>query len=163
MTELFLKIIGIILIAAVAAVLLKGYRGEFAFLVSVSACVVVLLLVLNAVSPFIDYLRELFYAGDMDLSYFSVVLKALAISYISSFAAAIAMYAEFDLGAVARRIAASARGMRASGSPSWSAESTRLFTITLAIGQARPISSLAITRSLRQGEIRSPPSRSFAR
>ncbi len=87
MTELFLKIIGILLIAAVATVLLKGYRGEFAFLVSVAACVAVLLLILNAVSPFIDYLRELFSAGDMDLSYFSVVLKALAISYIASFAA----------------------------------------------------------------------------
>ena len=87
MTELFLQIIGVLLIAAVSSVLLKGYRSEFAFLVSLGACVTVLLVMVNAVTPFIDYLRELFSAGDIDLSYFSVVLKALAISYIASFAA----------------------------------------------------------------------------
>ena len=75
------------MIAAVSSVLLKGYRSEFAFLVSLGACVTVLLVMVNAVTPFIDYLRELFSAGDIDLSYFSVVLKALAISYIASFAA----------------------------------------------------------------------------
>lgn len=87
MTELFLKIAGIVLVAAVSSVLLRGYRPEFAFLTAVSGCVVALLLILNAVLPFINYLKDIFDRGSIDTAYFSVVLKALAISYIASFAA----------------------------------------------------------------------------
>ncbi len=87
MTELFLKVIGIVLVAAVTSVLLKGYRPEFAFLITVAACVVALLIVINGVWPFVKYLSDILGRANIDISYFTVVLKALAISYIASFAA----------------------------------------------------------------------------
>ncbi len=87
MTELFLKVIGIVLVAAVSSVLLKSYRPEFAFVTAVSACVVALIVVINGVWPFIKFLEDILDSGNIDTSYFAVVLKALAISYIASFAA----------------------------------------------------------------------------
>ena len=87
MTELFLKITGIVLVAAVSSVLLKSYRPEFAFLLSASACVVAMVMVISGVTPFINYMEGIFRKGNINTSYFAVVLKALAISYISSFAA----------------------------------------------------------------------------
>ncbi|MBQ8202671.1 MAG: stage III sporulation protein AD [Clostridia bacterium] len=87
MTELFLKITGLVLVTATTSVLLKGYRPEFSFLTSVCACVTALLLIVNALAPFIDYLDGILKRGNVDAGYFTVVLKALAISYIASFAA----------------------------------------------------------------------------
>ena len=52
----------------------------------------------------------------------------------SESAPARARYAELDLGAVARSIAASARGILPSGRPSISALSTHAFTMGIAMG-----------------------------
>ena len=68
-----------------------------------------------------------------------------------------------DLGAVASRIAAWARGSWASGSPSCMAVSTHAFTMETAWGYAIPTSSLAEHSSRRQGVMRSPASRKRAR
>ena len=74
-----------------------------------------------------------------------------------------ARMALLDLGAVARKMAAWARGILASGRPSMLALSTQAFTTATAWGWASPTSSLAITISRRQGEMRSPASSSRAR
>ena len=70
---------------------------------------------------------------------------------------------DLDLGAVARRMAAWARGSCASGSPSCRAESTQALTMDTAWGYAIPTSSLAEHSSRRQGVMRSPASRKRAR
>ena len=73
------------------------------------------------------------------------------------------MIAEFDFGHRQRKITASASGILASGKPSWNAESTKFLTMTAACGLAKPISSLAMTNNLRQGEIKSLLASNFAR
>ena len=52
----------------------------------------------------------------------------------SARAASMAAQAVLDLGAVAKRITASAKGSLASGSPSWRALSTQAFTMGTAMG-----------------------------
>ena len=75
----------------------------------------------------------------------------------------IALCALLLLGAVASKMAASARGSCASGMPSCRALSTQAFVTAMAMGQARPTSSAAITSSRLQAESMSPPSKMRAR
>ena len=75
----------------------------------------------------------------------------------------IASVAELDFGAVASKITAWASGSFASGKPKNKAESTRFFTIAAAFGNAIPISSLAIHKSLLQIALISPAFIALAR
>ena len=58
----------------------------------------------------------------------------MAPCWMSSMAAMMALWLALDLGAVASRMAASARGSRASGSPSCTAASTQAFVMAMAWG-----------------------------
>ena len=75
----------------------------------------------------------------------TAVAEYIASLSMSAFARSYARYARCDLGQVARKTVAFARGIRASGIPTLKALSMQLFTITGASGYARPMSSLAIT------------------
>ena len=67
-----------------------------------------------------------------------------------------ALTTEFDLGHCAKYTVAWARGIRASGSPSWRAAETQASVIVIAWGTARPMSSLATHKSLLVIDWRSP-------
>ena len=79
-------ILGICVIAAVLATLLRQYKGEYAImLVAVAAAAVVVAVLWSAVDAVIT-LRNLVVETGVDTSYFVVAFKALGICIVTSFA-----------------------------------------------------------------------------
>ncbi len=78
-------LLGIIITAAVFAVVLKQYKSEYAIAVSVAAGIVVLLRVLGGLLEPIASLQEMLSAAGIKYSYFTSALKALGICVISGF------------------------------------------------------------------------------
>ncbi|MBR5922223.1 MAG: hypothetical protein IKZ59_00350 [Clostridia bacterium] len=87
MTATVAKALAIVLISAVMVLSLTAQKGEFAFLVSLAAGAVVILQLINWVLPYIDTLETAFKKAGGISGYFTVSLKALAISYVTGFAA----------------------------------------------------------------------------
>lgn len=87
MTAEVFKIAAVVIIAALMSLLLKSYRAEYSFLLTVSAgCVILTFLFIKTV-PLVNQLKSVFDKAGVNGGYFTAVLKALGISYISSFAA----------------------------------------------------------------------------
>lgn len=87
MNDTLLKLLAIILIASALILLLRSYRPEYAFLLSLAAAVGVLLMLVGTVSPEISRIRSLFEKSGNTSVYFTIALKALGIAYITGFAA----------------------------------------------------------------------------
>lgn len=87
MTALLIKLLAIILITASLALTLGAHRSEYSFMLSLACGAVILLLVFDAVSPYIARLKTVFEKVSGAAQYFAVPVKALGIAYISEFAA----------------------------------------------------------------------------
>ena len=81
------KILGLIFVAAVLCVILKGYKAEYALLLAVCTALAVLTLVLKSISSPLSLIQQKIEQSGIDSSYFKVALKALGIGYITSFIA----------------------------------------------------------------------------
>lgn len=84
--EIF-KILFVCFIAAALAVLLKQYKGEYALAVSVGAGVTVLITVINSLVTAFTETYSAFAAAGIDTYYFTVVLKAVGIGWLTRFIA----------------------------------------------------------------------------
>ena len=87
MSELVIKLLAVVLLAAFLSVFLKGYNSTSAMLTVVTAASIVLTLLLKTIFPAVTTLGSLLSSNDNSKYYFSSALKALGIAYISSFAA----------------------------------------------------------------------------
>lgn len=87
MNDTVLKLLAVILIASALILLLRSYKAEYAFLLSLAAAVGVLLILLGAIIPEISRVRTLFEKSGNASAYFTIALKALGIAYITGFAA----------------------------------------------------------------------------
>ena len=81
-----LSIIGIGLVAAMLALVLRQARPEFAMLVSLAASVVILLLVCRDIVPVIDQIQAMLDASSMPREYVSVLFRALGICFLTQVA-----------------------------------------------------------------------------
>ena len=86
MTLLF-KIIGIGLITITAVLIIKPFRPDVAFWISLLGGGICLLEVLSVTQGFFSSLSGIFADAGISPYYFSVALKAVGIGYITSFAA----------------------------------------------------------------------------
>lgn len=84
--ELF-KILIICFIAAVLAITLKPKAGEYALLISVTAGVIITLTLVKIIAPSVKSFNSLLNDYGINTEYFSVAIKAVGISYLSSFIA----------------------------------------------------------------------------
>lgn len=81
------QIFGISIVTAVLAVTLANYRKDFAVVLSVAAgCVLFIGVLSNLLAP-LGEIRGYITASGISSSYMTVVLKALAIGYLTQFAA----------------------------------------------------------------------------
>ena len=87
MSELLIKVLGLLLLAAFITVFLKGYNSTSAMLTVIGAVSIVFVLLLKTVFPAITTLSSLFGTNTGNMSYFTIALKSLGIAYISDFAA----------------------------------------------------------------------------
>ena len=81
----FIKITVIILLSLGLCVLIKSYRPEYAFLLSVCVSLVIITLILSRVFPQIKTIERMYYESSGNRSNFGILIKALIISYISGF------------------------------------------------------------------------------
>lgn len=97
-----LQIVAIGLIAAVLVVVVKSQRPELAVLLSVSAGVVLFLLVLGKIGAIMDIVRDLADRAGISMVYLGTILKIVGIAYIAEFGAQICRDA--GEGAIATKI-----------------------------------------------------------
>ena len=86
MSNELIKAVAIIIIAAVLITVLRTRLGESSFLLTLAVIIVVLIAVFGNLMGGIASLRELFFQSGNNSVYFVTALKALGISYISTFA-----------------------------------------------------------------------------
>lgn len=80
------KISVLCIVAALIAVLLKQYKGEYSFLAVIASSAVILLLVLGHITPIFNEIYSLAQKGNA-ANYFKTALKALGVAYVTGFAA----------------------------------------------------------------------------
>lgn len=84
-----MKIVMVGIIAAVLAVLLKEERPEMAILVSIVTGLVIFVFLITKLNSVISVLKYFASKANIDVLYFSTILKIIAIAYITEFGAQI--------------------------------------------------------------------------
>jgi len=97
-----IQIVGIGIIATILAVILKQQKPEFAIQVSIVTGLIIFIFVVGKLSYVIEVLSNLASRIDMDLLYFSTILKVIGVAYIAEFGAQIAR--DSGEGAIASKI-----------------------------------------------------------
>ncbi len=87
MTEVFIAIMGLLLCAALLAVMLRGQRPELAICLSLGAGAVVLLALMSRVMPLLGDLRQLLQGAAIPTTYISTVVKAAGICLLAQLTA----------------------------------------------------------------------------
>lgn len=84
--EIF-KVLGICIITAVLALILKQQKGEYAFLISLAGGLAVMIYIISGVVPQAAAIGMRLSEYGVNTEYFKVAFKALGIGYITSFVA----------------------------------------------------------------------------
>lgn len=85
-----LKIIAVGAIGAVCSILVKKQNGEYAALVSVATCIVIILLVVPALTDAVGAFNELSEKTGLSNVLFKSIVKIVGIGYITEFSAGLA-------------------------------------------------------------------------
>lgn len=80
------KIIAVGLISALIIICLKSANSELAAPVSIASGVLILLMTVSYVKEFISFFKDMANVAGLDDGIYKIVLKVLAISYLSEFA-----------------------------------------------------------------------------
>ena len=80
------KIIGIAFVAVFVILLLKQYKSEYAIYVSIIAGIIILFYSITKLEVIIDLLKSLSNKIDINMNFFSILLKITGIAYLSEFA-----------------------------------------------------------------------------
>ena len=72
--------------AAALSALVKRYNGEFSLFISLGASIIIMVTVILAVYPLIDLIEELTEMIGTDAEYAAILMKALAVCYITQLA-----------------------------------------------------------------------------
>lgn len=80
-------IAGLAIVAAIVAVMLKRYHGEYAALVSVAAGVILVVEILKNISPAVQQIKSLLTGAGLPAEYALILFKALGICLLAQFSA----------------------------------------------------------------------------
>ncbi len=83
----FLQVVGLGLVVAVLAVLVRGVRPEFGLLLALGFGVLVFLFVLDKLGLVVGLFRDLARRAAVDEAYLATLLKILGVAYIAEFGA----------------------------------------------------------------------------
>ena len=84
--ELF-RVVGIALIGAIAAVLLRQNRPELGMLVSLCCGIILISMGMNAVQQALEVVQRLMQQGGIDREYATILLKSLGVCIVTQVAA----------------------------------------------------------------------------
>ncbi|MCL2077097.1 MAG: stage III sporulation protein AC/AD protein family [Oscillospiraceae bacterium] len=79
-------LVGLGLVAAVLSVILRQYKQEFGLYIPLAAGVIILAVVITAMRPALDAVKNLMDAVGMNNIYGQTLLKALAVCYLTQLA-----------------------------------------------------------------------------
>ena len=83
------RILGVGLVTAVAAILLRGTTPELSFAVTIAGSVVILLFSIDLLSQTFDIFRQIGEKTGIDSSLIKLMVKVIAIGYLVEFAAGV--------------------------------------------------------------------------
>lgn len=83
--EMVVQVVGLGLIAALLALILKEHRPEMALQVSLVAGAVIMLLVLNRIVEAVQVITETAVAAGINLVYLQTLLRVIGIAYLAEF------------------------------------------------------------------------------
>ena len=81
-----LSVVGLGLIGALLGIIIRQYKPEFSIYISLTVGIIILGVLIGLISPVLDTITELTDAVNLNDIYGSVLLKALAICYITQLA-----------------------------------------------------------------------------
>ena len=88
--------------AAIAATALKKQAGESAMLLSITACILIAVLLLQTVAPILEFVQELRGLTGLDSTLMTPVLKAVGIGFLTQIASNVC--ADAGQGAIAKLV-----------------------------------------------------------
>jgi stage III sporulation protein AD len=97
-----IKIVMVGIIAAILAVLLRDERPEIAFAISIVTGLVIFVFLITKLNSVMSVLKYFAAKANIDVLYFSTILKVIAIAYITEFGAQICRDA--GEGAIASKV-----------------------------------------------------------
>lgn len=80
-----LPIVGIGIVITILVMLLREERPELALLLSLTAGIMIFLLLMDRIATVFNLLQQLAFRADLDLLYINTVLRIVAIAYIAQF------------------------------------------------------------------------------
>lgn len=81
-----IAITGAAIAAATLSVVLRQYNREYSLYISLAVSILIFLVVIGAINPVIDLIEELSETSGIETQYLLILIKALAISYITQLA-----------------------------------------------------------------------------
>ncbi|MDN5276966.1 MAG: stage sporulation protein [Clostridiales bacterium] len=81
------QLVGLGIVAAILALVLKQHKPELSLFIAVAAGVIILLMVTGRLVAIVTVLDDMARRANLDQSHLSVVLKAIGIAYITEFGA----------------------------------------------------------------------------
>lgn len=88
MTEIF-KILGVAIVTAVAAILLKGSKPELSFAVTVTGVIIILLFIVNSMQGVLQIFQVITNMTGVESGLIKLILKIVGVGYITEFGAGI--------------------------------------------------------------------------
>lgn len=85
-----LKIIAVGAVGAVCSILVKRHNGEYAALISVATCIVIILLVIPSLTDAVSSFNDLSAKVGLSDALFKSIVKIVGIGYITEFSASLA-------------------------------------------------------------------------
>lgn len=84
-----IKVIGVGLVTAIAAILLRSSKPELSFAVTVAGCVIILIFSIDLFAETFSVFAEIGEKTGIDQSLIKIILKIVAVGYLIEFAAGI--------------------------------------------------------------------------
>lgn len=84
MDILKISILGIV--AVLLALILKSYRPEYSYYISIAVCICIFMFVGTKLEQLIGYAEKMQQLIQMDSSYMAMILKMIGITYVAEFA-----------------------------------------------------------------------------
>lgn len=97
-----IKIIGVGLISLIIIIIIKQYKPEFAIYISISAGIIILLLIMDKFKGIINLLQTISNKSGINNKFLSLLLKITGIAFLSEFA--INICKDSGEGAIASKI-----------------------------------------------------------
>ncbi|MPM50896.1 hypothetical protein SDC9_97642 [bioreactor metagenome] len=82
-----MQIVALGIFAAILAIVLKEYRPELAMQVSIAAGLIIFISMLSKFTQVLEVLKSYAVKAEVDILYFSIILKVIGIAYITEFGA----------------------------------------------------------------------------